>query len=301
MPISEASARVAETDLNEPAGEARAAVLASFTASVTEKIGEAAASRFDWALLACLRQSKWDTTKALEKVCKLSAFAVKNEQYFEGLSPDEFIGQAAIGMTSHLPTRTSNGELVLLINGQKLKDYARSYTMRDMLRYSVFYLMLLLRDEETQVNGCIILENLKVRPLPFATRRLRSCPVMMPHSCRCPFQDYPIFALNTMKGMGPTGMKASFDWLGAAPLRLRGLFACHQPWYVGMMLALVKPFMPKKLRERTHLYGNDTAAMLAAAGLQPEHVPRDYGGTLDDFDPGWYLKAQMPSSTSGTA
>ena len=49
------------------------------------------------------------------------------------------LGQAQVGMTSHLPTRTAKGELVLLIDGQRLKDYAKAYTMTGMLRYSVFY------------------------------------------------------------------------------------------------------------------------------------------------------------------
>ena len=130
-----------------------------------------------------------------------------------------------------------------------------------------------------------------------------------------------------MPGMGPTGMRACFDWLGAAPLRLRGLYACRQPWYVGMiytpwiataacaqcpltlwhrvyaryvgmMLALVKPFMPKKLKERTHLYGQDTAAMLAAAGLRPEQVPPEFGGTLTDFDPAWFLKGKIETGAA---
>ena len=55
------------------------------------------------------------------------------------------------------------------------------------------------------------------------------------------------------------------------------------------MLGLVKPFMSKKLRERTHLYGGDTARMLVEAGLSPEAVPPEYGGTLEDFDPAWWL------------
>ena len=93
-------------------------------------------------------------------------------------------------------------------------------------------------------------------------------------------------------------MKASFGWLGAAPLRLRGLYACRQPWYVGMMLRLVKPFMSAKLRVRTHLYGEDTAAMLAAAGLQPEQVPPEYGGTLAGFDPAWYLKGTIDAGSA---
>ena len=66
-----------------------------------------------------------------------------------------------------------------------------------------------------------------------------------------------------------------------------------------MMLALVKPFVPKKLRERTHLYGTDTAAMLAAAGLDAAQVPPEYGGTLADFDPAWYLQSKV--NTSGKA
>jgi hypothetical protein len=59
------------------------------------------------------------------------------------------------------------------------------------------------------------------------------------------------------------------------------------------MLGLVKPFMPRKLRERTQLYGNDTAKMLSEAGLSPEHVPPEYGGTLEGFDPAWFLRDKI--------
>jgi hypothetical protein len=200
MLLTAKSRQTAETELNEPATEAaQAPILAAFKERVRAAIGADLAAQLDWAMLATLRQSKWDLEKASGRMEKLAAFASKNSKYFDGQSPGEFLGQAQIGMTSHLPTRTSSGELVLLIDGVKLKDYAKAYTMTDMLRYSVFYMTLLLHDEETQVNGAIILENL---------------------------DNYPIFALNTMKGMGPSGMKASFDWLGAAPLRLRGIYAC---------------------------------------------------------------------------
>ena len=262
--LADTNARqVACSELNEPSSESvHAATVSGFAERVTAAIGEEPAKRFEWALLATLRQSKWDVDKALERMKKLAAFAEKNAEYFDGQTPEEFVGQAKIGVISHLPTRTANGELVLLIDGPKLKEYAKAFSMRDMMRLSVFYMSHLLHDEATQVHGCIILENL---------------------------ENYPIFALNTMKGMGPTAMKASFDWLGVAPLRLRGLYACKQPWYVGIMLALVKPFMSRKLRERTNLYGADTAKMLAEAGLKAEHVPPAYGGTMEGFDPAWFL------------
>ncbi len=282
--------RVAAETLNEPSGSEREAVLNAFSQRVEEAIGAEAAERFSWAKLATLRQSKWDQALALERMKKLGAFAAKHAEYFESAEPAEFAGQAAIGMTSHLPTRNSRGELVMLIDGQKLGEYAKAHTVKDMLRFSVFYMTLLLHDDETQLRGAVILENL---------------------------EDYPIFALNSMKGMGPSAMKASFGWLGAAPLRLRGLYVCKQPWcaararmararpaplrarkpsgrraphrYVGMMLALARPFMSKKLKERTHLYGSNTPKMLEEAGLSPEQVPPQYGGTLQGFDPAWYL------------
>ena len=195
--------RVAAETLNEPSGSEREAVLNAFSQRVEEAIGAEAAERFSWAKLATLRQSKWDQALALERMKKLGAFAAKHAEYFESAEAAEFAGQAAIGMTSHLPTRNSRGELVMLIDGQKLGEYAKAHSVKDMLRFSVFYMTLLLHDDETQVRGAVILENL---------------------------EDYPIFALNTMKGMGPSAMKASFGWLGAAPLRLRGLYVCKQPW-----------------------------------------------------------------------
>ena len=261
--LSAETRRVAEDTLNEPRDGG--AALAAFTSRVTEAVGAEAVAPFEWALLATLRQSKWDGDVALARMKKLVEFAAKNAKYFDGAHADEFDSQCAIGMLGHLPTRNANGELVLLINGKRLTPYAKCYTLTDMLRFSVFYMTLLLKDEETQVNGAIILQDL---------------------------EDYPLFALNSMKGMGPSGMKACFDWLGAAPLRLRGLYSCKQPWYVGAMLMLVKPFMSRKLRERTHLYGKDTAKMLADAGLQPEQVPPEYGGTLEGYDPAWFLKSR---------
>ena len=261
--LSTDSRRHAEAALNEPAESEQAAAVSKFAAEVLEAIGSEAAEQLQWAQLPTLRQCKWDAASALKKMKKLAEFRSKNTQYFDGATASEFRGQAALGMMSHLPTRTARYELVLLVDGQKLKPYAKSYSIQEMMRYSCFYMPLLLEDEMTQIHGAIILENL---------------------------EDYPIFALNSMKGMGPSAMKASFDWLGVSPLRLRGIYGCHTPWYVGMMLAMVKPFMSKKLRDRVSLHDKDTAAMLAEAGLDPKDVPPEYGGTLQGFDYGWHLK-----------
>ena len=142
--LSAQSRQVAEVELNEPPQDAQAPILAQFRARVAAAVGSDLATRLEWATLATLRQSKWDLDKAFERMTKLAQFASTNASYFDGQSPAEFKGQACMGMISHLPTRTAKGELVLLIDGQKLREYARRYTMTDMLRYSVFYMAQLL-------------------------------------------------------------------------------------------------------------------------------------------------------------
>jgi hypothetical protein len=262
--LSPALADKARQNLKEP--EDAAAVFEQARLEVVALIGEEEQKRFDWALLAMLRQAKWDKAAAVKKMCALSKYASKNSHLFVDSTADEFIVQAEIGMMSHLPVRNSRGELVLLLDGVKLTPYAKKFTMTDMLRFSVFYMSKLMVSEETQINGVIILENL---------------------------HNYPMLALNSMKGGSLSGIRASFEWMHLSPLRLRGLYAIKQPWYIGMMLGLTRPFMPRKLRERVYLFGEDTSAMLEAAGLTPEQVPPEYGGTLEGFDYCWHLKQQL--------
>jgi len=263
-PQSQALAHKAREELSEPADAA--AVLEQARSDAVDLIGQDEVKRFDWALLAMLRQAKWDRSAAVKKLCNLSRYAAKNPHLFVEATAGEFLGQAATGMMSHLPVRNSRGELVLLLDGEKLTPYAREFTMTDMLRFSVFYMSILMSSEETQINGVIILENL---------------------------HNYPMLALNQMKGAGLSGIRASFEWMHVSPLRLRGLYAIKQPWYIGAMLRMVKPFMSRKLRDRVQLFGDDTSAMLEAAGLTAEQVPPEYGGCLKGFDPAWHLKQQV--------
>ena len=258
--LADANARqVASSELNEPSSESdmRCTVI-RFGQRTAAAIGEEPWPSASNGLFSPLRQSKWDVDKALERMKKLAAFAEKNAEYFDGQTPEEFVGQAKIGVISHLPTRTANGELVLLIDGPKLKEYAKAFSMRDMMRLSVFYMSHLLHDEATQVHGCIILENL---------------------------ENYPIFALNTMKGMGPTAMKASFDWLSA---RRRCAEGCTRASSHGTS-ASCSPSSSHSCRASCASGPTSTARTqrrCSRGGLKAEHTCRQrHGGTMEGFDP----------------
>ena len=261
MPLSPASQLKASEELNEPSNSDE--VIARARELVIESIGTDEQRRFEWALPAMLRQAKWDVDRAVKRMAALSNYAGKHPELFRDASAGEFVGQASVGMMTHLPARNSRGELVLLIDGEKLTPYAKEYTLTDMLRFSVFYMSIIMRDEETQVNGVVIVENL---------------------------ENYPLTALSRMSGTSLSGIKACFDWMHMSPLRLRGIYACSQPWYVTGMLKIVSPFMSKKLRNRVYLFGDDVGAMLVSAGLTADQVPPRFGGTLEDFDYAWHLR-----------
>jgi hypothetical protein len=185
MPLLPASQLKASEELNEPSNPDE--VIAQAHGLVLELIGAEEQQHFEWALLAMLRQAKWDIHQAAKKIYVLLAYAGRHPKLFQDASAGEFIRQAGVKMMSHLPARNSWGELVILVDGEKFSPYAREYTLTDMLRFSVFYMSVIMHDKETQaaqVSGVVIVENL---------------------------ENYPLTALSRMSGTSLSGIKACFD------------------------------------------------------------------------------------------
>jgi hypothetical protein len=129
------------------------------------KVGLISSERLQWSIQATMIQSKWDETKALARLCELDRFMKQHPELFDDLTPEEFVKQAELGMTSYLPTRNSRGQLVILLHAEKLNDFVRHFNQTDMLRFSVYLMMKQMAETETQVNGVIILENLYNYPM----------------------------------------------------------------------------------------------------------------------------------------
>ena len=135
-----------------------------------------------------------------------------------------------------------------------MTELAKKCTFDELLRFSTWNSIQTLsgtEGEQTSINGCILIENL---------------------------ENYPMSAMNSMAGVTMGSVRTQFSFLNVTPLRIRGIYAFKQPWYIGMMVSMMWPFMSSKLYTRVKLYGNDSAQMLQDAGLQPEQVPVLYGG-----------------------
>lgn len=267
--LSEYSHKKAVETLNEPEEEAAGAIIIqSLRQKIESDVGVQRMAAMEWALLGAIRQAKWDLDKAYAKMKKLSVFMDEHKGLFENQNPEVFRTIAKIGVSSKLPTRNNRGELVLLMHGEAMTELAQKCTMDDLLRFSTWNTIQTLsgtEGEQTSINGCILIENL---------------------------ENYPMTALNSMAGVSYGGMRASFDFLNVTPLRIRGIYAFKQPWYIGMMVSMMWPFMSSKLYSRVKLYGTDSTRMLKDAGLKPEQVPILYGGTMpnEQFEPDWYLE-----------
>lgn len=78
---------------------------------------------------------------------------------------------------------------------------------------------------------------------------------------------------------------------GVLPLRLSGIHICYPPYFVSMVLPIVKMFMPERMQKRIRFHSGTTEEVVPVLeqdfGLTPEKLPREIGGTMQVDHPGW--------------
>lgn len=74
----------------------------------------------------------------------------------------------------------------------------------------------------------------------------------------------------------------------AAPFRLRGIWLFHQGRVVSVLMALVRPFLSAKLKQRIRAHGADFSPLHALLGGR-ERLPAEFGGSAgDDAHWAWF-------------
>ena len=82
---------------------------------------------------------------------------------------------------------------------------------------------------------------------------------------------------------------------GVLPLRMSGIHICYPPYFVNLVLPLVKLFMPERLQKRIRFHsGNPQTEVLPKLaqefGLTADMLPVAIGGTLEVDHLGWLEK-----------
>ena len=121
------------------------------------------------------------------------------------------------------------------------------HTLLDNLRANLIAIEMLIEDEETQINGIVIVA------------------------------DFRSFGFSQAKALQPFVFKNYGQvLLNCFPIRIKGIHVLDQPKVFTVIFAIVSQFMKEKLRKRVYLHGGNIKGL--HSHINKELLPSDYGG-----------------------
>jgi len=212
----------------------------------------------DLFLIRFLRSRKFNLKNALEILVNYHKFPL-DFPFFATIFANPTYENAKVltdlQLMGILPGRARNGSLVIYIKPGNID--VEKITPEGLQKGTRFLLEKMLDNEETQICGVTFLENMNDFSLMKTMQFDQSSKSMQ--------------------------QKDQFHYLqNCLPVRLKGIHAVDQPIYVSVFMAIVKPFLKQKLRERIFFHGSDHEEVGKHIDLQ--YVPTEIGGKLNyDF------------------
>lgn len=199
----------------------------------------------DAYLLRFLRAKKFDYERAFNLIMTHFKMKVENPELFQGLRPSAIKHVLEAGITGVLPGRDKQGRRVMMFLPGKWDP--EKIPLNDIFRTNFATMSRLIEDEETQVNGIILM------------------------------MDLNGFGWSQGKNISPFYAKRVMGLIqDAFPARFKGVHYLNAPSIFEYVFSIVKQFMKEKTISRLHFHGNRYEELKEF--IDEENLPEDYGG-----------------------
>ncbi|AWP04711.1 putative alpha-tocopherol transfer protein [Scophthalmus maximus] len=209
-------------------------------------------------LVKFLRARDFDVELSLKLLLNYQRWRRESPEISRCLSPSSVLGLLNASYHAVLPQRDHAGSRVLIyrIGQWNPKDWSAFQVFRVSLMTSEIISM----ETETQRRGLKVIFDLQGWSLGHA------------------WQINPSLA-----------RKISSVLSDSFPLKVRGIHLVNEPMFFWPVFAMIRPFLPDKIKQRIHMHGSDFHDSLSDF-FSPALLPPDYGGegpAIDDMCQDW--------------
>ena len=200
-------------------------------------------------LLMFLRARKFDVDKALQLYINYHAFRLKHSSMLKDLNLKAIEHVLHTGVIKVLDSRFVDGSKAICVYPGRWDSVNIPFV--DNFRATLLVLDRLVEDEETQVHGFSVIYDFTDSSFMSMLKVAQS-------------------ELIT-KGVLMELLQESF------PARFKGVHLVKQPWYISIVLSVIRPFMKQKLRDRIlgHGYNLDSLHRY----IESDGLPQELGGS----------------------
>nr|WOJ45602.1 alpha tocopherol transfer protein [Cynoglossus semilaevis] len=200
----------------------------------------------DGFLIRFLRARDFDVEQSLKLVLNYQRWRKDSPEISGCLSPSSVLGLLASSYHTVLPRRDHAGSRVLVyrIGQWNPKDWSAFQVFRVSLMTSELISM----ETQTQRRGLKVIFDLSGWSLGHALQ------------------------------INPSlGRKISSVLSDSFPLKVRGIHLVNEPIFFRPVFAMIRPFLPEKIKQRIHMHGADFHDTLSDF-FSPDVLPPEYGG-----------------------
>lgn len=198
-----------------------------------------------------LRARKFNVDKAFQLYVNYHTFRHKNSDILADLSLKSIEHVFHRGIIKVLDPRFRDGSKAICVYPGQWNSEEIPFV--DNFRATLLVLDRLIQDEETQVNGISVIYDFTGSSFMSVFKVAQS-------------------ELIT-KGVLIELLQDSF------PAHFKGVHLMHQPWYVSIVLGIIKPFMKQKLSDRIQSHGEDYGNLNSY--IETADLPKELGGNSD--------------------